>query len=355
MREAMAAIPDGARVAVASLCAVPTALVAGLCDERNRWSRLDLVADYLIEPLEAFEHPGEPFHAISLQPSRAVAAMRDAGVLRSVPAGYSQFTALLAPGGPLAVDVALVQVSPPGPEGRFSLGVLAGSSVEVARTAPLVIAEVNPQMPYTFGASELHRDEIDLLVDVDHPVIEMHVPAPDETATAIGGHAAGEIPDGSTLQLGIGAIPEAILAALAGHRDLHLHGGMLSDAVVDLVEAGVIDGPLTTGSIIGSRRSFDWVDRNEQVRMAPASVFHGIAALSAIDGFVAINSALEIAADGSVNAEMAAGTSVTVPRYLADRIITEFGVARLAGVPIEDRPAVLDAITHPDFRSGASG
>ena len=147
MADAITAIPDGARIYVAPTCAVPTALVEAIDAARDRWRRLEFVCDYLIEPLAVFDHPGEPFHHTSLQPSPAANAMRDANVLQTVPASYSQFATLIAPNGPVAVDVALVQVSPPGPDGRFSLGVGGGATIEAVRATPLVLAEVTQQMP----------------------------------------------------------------------------------------------------------------------------------------------------------------------------------------------------------------
>ena len=402
----MESIRDGDRVYVSPICSVPTALVAAMVEARGRWRRVELVTDYLVEPLTAFDHPGEPFHLTSLQPSPAVNTMRDAGALRTVPASYSQFFSMLRPGGPHAIDVALLQVSTPGPEGRFSLGVAAGTNIELLRTVPTIIAEVNPQMPYTFGVAEIERDEVDVLVDVDHPLVELRVPEPDELARTIGRLAAAEIPDGSVLQFGIGAIPESILGALTDRRDLGIHGGMVGDTVIDLVEAGALTGAtkntdpglMIVAGVLGTRRSFEWAHRNESIYTVPSSYSHGAAALSRIERFVAINSALAIASDGTVNAEVAGqrvlsgpggqpdfalgaaaspsgrsiiampstaaggtrsrivrhlpvGVSATLPRYLVDTVVTEYGVAHLRGLPLEERPAALAAIAHPDFRA----
>ncbi|MFT7599209.1 MAG: acyl-CoA hydrolase [Acidimicrobiales bacterium] len=405
VEQAMAAIGNGDRVYLSPICAVPTTLVQALADHRDRWSSLELVTDYLVEPLAPFDFPGEPFSLTCLQPTGAVAKMREAGVLSTISAAYSQYFSLLRPGAPQAIDVAIVQVSPPGPEGRFSLGVSAGVSLELLRTAPLVIAEVNPQMPYTFGAGEVQRNEVDLLVDVDHPLIELAVPKPNEIAQTIGANAAAQVGDGAVLQFGIGAIPESILGALTDRKNLGLHGGMVGDTVIDLVESGALTGAtknidrglMVVTGVLGTRRSFDWAHRNRQIHTVPSSYSHGAVALARLENFVAINSALSVAADGSVNAEMAgdrvlsgpggqpdfalgasispsgqsiialpstaakgiqsrlvrqlpAGASVTIPRYLVDTIVTEHGVAHLRGLPLEDRPAALAAIAHPDHR-----
>ena len=406
LSQAMDAIGDGDRVYVSPICSVPTTLVDAMTSGRDRWKRIELITDYLIEPLSAFDHPGDPFHLTSLQPTRAVSAMREAGVLLTVPASYSQFASLLRPDGARAIDVALVQVGEPGPDGRFSLGVSVGATVEAVRQASLVIAEVNPQMPYTFGAGEIDRDEIDLLVDVDHPLVELMVPEPDETARTIGRFAAGLIDDGSVLQFGVGAIPESILGALTDRSDLGIHGGMVGDTVVELAEAGALSGArkntdpgkMIVAGVLGTRRSFEWSHRNPAVYTVPSWYSHGAVALSRIERFVAINSALSIATDGSVNAETAGsrvlsgpggqpdfalgasaspsglsivampstaaggtrsrivrelgpGVSVTIPRYLVDVVVTEFGVAHLKGLPLEERPAALASIAHPDFRA----
>lgn len=402
---AVAAIDDGARVYLSPICGVPTTMVQALDDHRDRWSSLELVTDYLVDPLAPFDHPGEPFRLTSLQPTVAVAPMREAAALSTISASYSQYVSLLRPGAPQAIDVAIVQVSPPGPEGRFSLGVGVGVSLEVLRFAPLVIAEVNPQMPYTFGAGEIDRNEIDLLVDVDHPLVELEVPPPNETAQIIGTNAAAEIGDGAVLQFGIGAIPESILGALTERKNLGLHGGMVGDTVIDLVESGALTGAtknidrglMVVTGVLGTRRSFDWAHRNPQIYTVPSSYSHGAVALARIENFVAINSALAVSGDGSINAESAgdrvlsgpggqpdfafgasispsgrsiialpstaargtlsrlvpqlpAGASVTVPRYLADTIVTEHGVAHLRGLPLEDRPAALAAIAHPEYQ-----
>lgn len=407
LSEAIDTIHDGARVYVSPVCSVPTTLVDAMTEARERWSRIELITDYLVEPLSAFAHPGRPFHLTSLQPSRAVEAMREAEALATVPVSYSQFSSMLRGGGAHPVDVALLQVSEPGPDGRFSLGVCAGSNIEVLRSAPLVIAEVNPRMPYTFGAAELDRDEIDLLVEVEHPLIELVVPKPDETAVTIGRFAAEMIEDGSVLQFGIGAIPESILASLADRADLGIHGGMVGDTVIDLVESGALTGArkntdpgkMIVAGVLGTRRSFDWSHRNPDIYTVPSWYSHGAATLGRIERFVGINSALSMAADGSANAETAgdrvlsgpggqpdfafgaaaspsglsiiampstaargtrsrlvselpAGTSTTIPRYLVDTVVTEYGVANLRGLPLEQRPAALAAIAHPDFRAG---
>jgi len=330
----------------------------------------------------------------------------DAGFADAVPVPLSRFAALCAPGAPLACDVTLVQVSEPGPDGRFSLGTGGADEIEIVRRAPVVIAEVNPNMPYTFGATELDRSELDLLVEVEHDLPEARRQTSGEAETAIAQLAAEEIPDGATLQFGIGRIPDTIMTHLQGHCDLGVHSGMIGDSCVDLVEAGALTGrakafdrgKIVGGVVIGSQRAFNWVHRNSDVVMVPSVYSHGQATLGALRQFVAVNSVVEVALDGSANAthigsrvisgpggqpdfataaaatpdgmsimaipstagrgtvsrivrSLGADVPVTTPHWLADRVITEFGVARLNGMSTDERRAGLRAIAHPDHRS----
>jgi acyl-CoA hydrolase len=399
--EAVASIPDGARVFVAPSGGTPLGLVAEVDRQRDRWRSLELVAGYLFTRLAVHDHPGEPFTFASTQPSAATRALAAAGQLRIVPARYSDYGGLFRPGSPLAVDVMLVQVSPPGPDGRVSLGVSVGANVDVMATTPLVIAQVNPRMPYTFGDGELPVDAFDHLVDIDEPLVELPAGKADAVTAAVAERAAALIADGSTVQFGIGALPDAVLAGLGGRRDLRVHSGMVSDACIDLVERGAVVGELVAAEAIGGRRLYDWVHRNPRVRLMRSGISHGALALGAAPNFVAINSAVEVALDGSVNAEVAGGrvisgpggspdfsfaasaavggrlilalpstagngvsrivraieppAPVTLPNYLADHVVTEWGVASLRGVPLAERAQLLTEIAHPDHRAALAG
>lgn len=404
--DAVASIQDRSRVFLSQTSGVPLTLVDTLKALRGRFTRLELVTAYLLEPLSVFDHPNEPFVLTTVQASPGARSMIDAGACNIVPAALSQWPGLWSAGGPLAPDVALVQVSAPGPDGKFSLGTQTATSIDVVRSAPFVVAEVNPQMPYLYGAGEVTRDHFDLLVEVDHPLPELVRQPIGERERAIAGHVADDIPDGATLQFGIGAIPAAILSLLVDRRHLGLHSGMIGDPCVDLVEAGALTGSRKAfdrdlhvgGDVLGSRRLLEWTNRNERVVVVPARYSHGPTVIARIPGFVAINSAIEIALDGSVGAEVAGGrvisgpggqpdfaigaslsdggisvlafpataargqvsrivqaidpsAPVTVPRHLADRVVTEFGIARLKGLNIEERAEALQAIAHPDFRN----
>lgn len=174
--EAVDTIVDGSRLYLGYAGATPLTLVDALSDRRDRWTSIEIVSGLQIEPLAIFDQPTEPFRLLAIQASASMRPMFEAGAAHVVPSSLSQWADLCAPDGPLACDIALIQVSEPGPDGRFSMGVGGADQIEIVRRAPLVIAEVNPRMPYTFGASELDRDEIDLLVEVEHELPEIAPP-----------------------------------------------------------------------------------------------------------------------------------------------------------------------------------
>jgi len=412
--KALELIPDHSRVYVTPFSGVPTELIDAMAERRHQWTHIEAVFDYLLHPLAIFEQPGDVFKYTTLQVTRAVKGLVDhddqAGhgaerVLRVIPAALSQFAKLLSPGGFVAPDVALVQVSLPGPGGRFSLGVCGGTTAEVVRSAPIVIAEVNPAMPYTRGVTECDRHDFDALVEVEHPLPELVAAQRSEVATQIGAHVAGLIGDAITLEYGIGAIPDAVLSSLGDRSDLGLHSGMLGDGVIDLIESGVMNGRLKSvdagfhvaAVLAGSQRLFDWVDGRQDVIMVASGYSHGAGALCRQRRFTALNSAVEVSLDGSVNAEMvgdrlvsgpggqpdfalgaeladdgmaivalpstagrnrvsrivssiAPGRPTTVPRHLADRFVTEHGVASIKGNDLASRAEKLVSIADEAHR-----
>ncbi len=403
MDQALDLIPDRSRVYVTPLMGVPTAVLEAMAAAPDRWSELETTCDYLAEPLPTFARANDPFRHLSVQASRALAPMAEAGALTTVSACSSQMSGLYRPGGPLAVDVAIVQVSSPGPDGRFSLGTNGGTTAELVRAAPLVLAEVNPTMPYTRGVVEFERSAFDGLVEVDpHPLVEFPTAPRSEVTDRIGASVADLVVDGAVIEYGIGAIPDASLAALTGHSDLGFHSGMVGDAVIDLVESGVMNGRrksfdaglVVAGLIVGTQRAVEWAAERDDVVLVASNYSHGALALARQDRFTAINSALQVALDGSIGAEMVGGRTVsgpggqpdfaqaassaaggmsivalqataakgtvsrivpaidsadlvTVPHYLADRVVTEFGVASVRGATAEQKAAALRAVAAP--------
>ena len=406
--QALRQIPDGGRVVVPPMSATPVGLMHALAETREGWTDLELATGNLFTHLPPLDHPNDPFRFSTYQTSGPMRDVELAGALEHIPATYAQVPTLFRPDGPLPADAILIQVSEPGPEGMYSLGTSVGGIVDVVRTAPLVIAQVNPNLPYTFGAAELHREEIDWLVPIKSRVPELRRSEPGPLERQIAGGVAALVSDGATLQFGIGGVPEAIMGMLGDRRDLGIHSGLISDGVMGMVESGALNGSrkatapelIITTEAAGSAEFFHWIDRNPAVCMAPAGYTHSLQVLAQQRNFVGINSAVQVALDGAINAEslgarqisgpggqpdFAAGAMlnggisvvampstaargrvsrivkrlhrdavVTTPRTLADRIITEYGQAELAGRTLSDRAEALREIAHPGFREDLS-
>lgn len=404
VEQALRQIPDGARVVVPPMSATPLGLLAALDDLRDGWTDVKIATGNLFAHVPPLDHPNKPFSFSTYQTSGPLRDVEAAGALQHIPATYAQVPSLFRPDGPLPADAILIQVSEPGPEGMYSLGTSVGGIVDVVRTVPLVIAQINPNLPYTFGAAELHREEFDWLVPLTSDVLELRRSEPGALEREIAASVAQLVTDGATLQFGIGGVPEAIMGMLGDRRDLGIHSGLISDGVMGMVESGALTGAqkataaelIITTEAAGTARFFSWIDRNPAVCMAPAGYTHSLQVLARQRNFVGINSAVQVALDGTINAEslgarqisgpggqpdfaagavlnggisvvampatatrgkvsrivkqLDLGAVVTTPRTLADRVITEFGQAELAGRTLADRAAALRSIAHPDFR-----
>jgi acyl-CoA hydrolase/RimJ/RimL family protein N-acetyltransferase len=307
--------------------------------------------------------------------------------------------------GRMHIDVALIQVTPPNEHGFCSFGVSVDVVKPAAEYADYVIAEVNPQMPWTWGDSFIHVNQIEALVENDTPILELHYPEPDDVARQIGENIASLIEDGSTLQMGIGTIPDSILASLGDRKDLGIHTEMLSDGVIDLVEAGVLNcakktvhrGKIIASFVMGTKRLYDWVNHNPFIEFHPSHYVNDPFVVSQNDKMVAINSALEIdltgqvcsdsigylfysgiggqvdmirgaarskggkpiialpstAKDGTVSrivSRLSEGAGVVTTRGDVHYVVTEYGIAYLHGKNIRERALALINIAHPDFR-----
>lgn len=302
----------------------------------------------------------------------------------------------------LPVDVALISVTPPDENGRCSLGVSVDYTYAAAKHAKYVIAQVNAKMPRTFGAY-LDVTDIDSFVLWDEPILVLPPPKITEVEEAIGRNCASLIQDGDTLQLGIGAIPDAVLRFLRDKKDLGIHSETFSDGVVDLVEAGVITnakkklhpGKFVSTLMMGTQRLYDFVDNNPDVELYPVDYSNHPNTIAKNENMVSINSAIQVDLMGQVNAEtigprqfsgiggqvdyirgtalavngrsiiamhsQAKGVSkivadlddgavVTTSRCDVDYVVTEYGVAHLKGHTLRDRARALISIAHPDFR-----
>jgi 4-hydroxybutyrate CoA-transferase len=392
------------KVLLPPACGEPAALVAEICRQSERLHDLTLLGGiHLGEyPWAKPEHAALRFATWHMSPRLEDARRR--GRVEFVPIRYFDLVTQFVAGGAWAPDCVLVHAAPPDARGYLSLGVSVSVSLPAARRAPLVIAQVNPSMPRTLGNAWLHRSQIDCWVDVDEPLTP-YPPTPiGDVERAIGGHVAGLVPDGATVQVGVGAIPQAVLEALGDHRDLSLHS-LLVDASVGLVERGVVTsackrvhrGRMDVAEGMGTRRLFDFLHENPAVNMEPSSFVHDPDTVAQLDRFVAINSALEIDLTGQVTAEslgprqvagiggqfdfvlavarsrggagiialpstgrdgaasrivhsLQPGAAVTSPRALADFVVTEHGVAALRGKGERGRAEALIAVAHPRYR-----
>jgi acyl-CoA hydrolase len=341
------------------------------------------------------------FSLFSMGAIGALRSMSKASKLSIIPCHVGQIGAMIA-AGIIACDVAMIQVSPADADGNHSLGLISDHVLAAVAKARLVIAEVNDQVPFTFGLS-IPASRIDVTVHTSRPPVEVQPAKISATDEAIALYAAQFIEDGSVLQVGVGAVPDAIMGQLKDRKDLGVHSGMLGDGVVELAEAGVLTnarkefdaGVSIAGALIGSKRLFDFCDRNKGVAMHDANYTHNEAVLTRLSKLVTINSAIEVDLTGQVNAEgsgsaymggtggqvdyVRAGSRspgghsiialsatakggtiskivsslngpVTTARSEVDIIVTEFGAAELKGQSLAERTKRLTAIAHPDFR-----
>jgi acyl-CoA hydrolase/GNAT superfamily N-acetyltransferase len=311
-------------------------------------------------------------------------------------------------GKQLHVDTALIQVSPPDQHGLCSYGINVDIVKSIAESAKHVVAEINPKMPRTFGDSFIHMDDIDAFILSDHDLIEYKYEDPDETIRKIGQFVASLIEDGSTIQMGIGSIPNAICRELGNKKDLGIHSEVFSDGVVDLVEKGVVtgnkktihEGKIITSFVMGSRKLYDFVDENHSVEFYPSEYVNNPYIISRNHKQVSINSALSVDLTGQVNADsmgpefysgiggqvdfvrgaafskagkpitvlhstataengevisrivpyLEPGSGVVLTRGDVHYVVTEWGIADLYGKSIRERVLEMIGIAHPDFR-----
>lgn len=307
----------------------------------------------------------------------------------------------------MPLDVAVIMVSPPDKHGYVSCGVSVDYTLPAAKKAKRVIAQVNAEMPRTIGDTTLHVSEIDAFVERTEPIIELAPPKIGEIEQKIGEHCAELIRDGDTMQLGIGAIPDAVLLFLKEKKDLGIHSEMISDGVVELIEAGVITnarktlhpGKTVVTFLMGTRRLYDYADDNQAIAMYPVDYVNDPYVVAQNDNLVSINSCVQVDLMGQVAAESVGlaqisgiggqldfvrgarlsrggrsiiaisstagkgkvskivpfldmGAAVTTPRTDVDYVVTEYGIAHLRGKCLRARAKELIAISHPDFRPG---
>jgi acetyl-CoA hydrolase len=331
-----------------------------------------------------------------------------ANIAEIVPTHVSAIPALVRSRS-IRVDVVLLRVRPHPTPGFFTVGVMVDFVPAFVSVARCVIAEIDERLPITGGDALIAEEDIDVLTTCDSDEILLPDPEPDDVEMRVARRVAETIPDGATIQLGIGGLPVAVCRALNGHRDLGVHSGVIPDGIVELVGKGVVTnarkgidaGKVITGGLFGGRKLVDLADRNPSFELRAADYTHSQATLARINNLRAINSAIEVDLSGNVNAEVAGdrylgaiggqvdfvrgafvspggrsiialpsttpdgkrsrivssleGRPVTTSRADVDLVVTEYGVADLRGRSLTERAARLRAVAHPDFRDRLGG
>jgi 4-hydroxybutyrate CoA-transferase len=312
IHSAAQAVESGDRVFVQGACATPTPLIEALVERGEDLFDVEITHLHTYGPVPYTDERWKGhFSTRALFVGENMREAANAGRASYAPIFLSDIPFLFEPGGTLALDVALVQVSPPDAHGYCSLG----PSVDVTRAAVdharYVVALVNPQVPRTHGDSFLHLSKIHYAVKWDSPLYEVERRTPNAVQLAVGQNVAQLIGDGATLQLGIGAIPDAVLQSLTDRRDLGIHTEMFSDGVLDLVEQGVItgarkaldQGKIVASFVVGSRRLLVFINDNPCVEMRPSDYTNNTLNIRQFEHMVSVNSAIQVDLTGQVCAE----------------------------------------------------
>ena len=403
--EAVGKIKSGDRVVLEHACGEPVYLVDKLVENAAAYRDVEIVHMVAMgKGAYCAPEQAEHFHHNSLFVGGSTRKAVESGQGDFTPCFFFEIPRLFH--STLPVDVALISVTPPTPEGKVSLGVSCDYTAEAVRAAKIVIAQVNPSMPYTYGGTELSVEDIDVFVAHDEPVIELPQGRIGDVEKAIGSNCATLIPDGATLQLGIGAIPDAVLLFLKDKKDLGIHSEMFSDGVVELAEAGVITnakktlkpGKFVVTFLMGTKRLYDFVNNNPNVEMQPVDYVNDPYVIAQNDNLISINSCVQIDLMGQVASESVGlkqisgtggqvdfvrgasaskggvsimafpstaakgtvskivpfldhGTAVTTCRCDVDYAVTEYGIAHLKGETLRTRARNLIAIAHPGFQA----
>jgi 4-hydroxybutyrate CoA-transferase len=410
-QDAVRAIQSGNRIFLTGNVSVPQKTLSALVDYAPNLRNVEICQALTIGPGD-FVKPELEGHL------RINTMFISANVRKAVQSGQADFTPvllsefpLLFKRGLLPLDAALIHVSPPDEHGFCSLGVEVGLTKSPAETAKIIIAEVNQQMPRTLGDSFIHVSRLNYIVPVNYPIPEMAM-ADDgtpEIVEKIAGFIAEMIPDGATMQMGIGAIPDAVLKYLRNKKDLGVHSELFSDGVIDLVNEGVLTGTrkslhpgkIIAGFILGTKTLYEWVDDNPLIELHRTEYINDPFVIAQNEKMVAINSAIEIDLTGQVCADsigpklysgvggqldfiygasrskggvpiialpstttlrdgtllsriapmLKEGAGVVTSRNHIHFVVTEYGVADLYGKTIRQRATQLIGIAHPEFRS----
>ena len=405
VEEAISRIRSGQRVFVGSGCALPQALCQALIARAEDLADLEITQLLTLENSPFLQQPNRELRLHSFCQASVVRPLIAPGLSEYTPVLLSEIPRLFK-SGKLPLDVALIQVAPPDERGLCSLGISVDIVKSAAENAGLVIAQVNPCMPRTKGNSSISVYDIDILVAVEEPLMEVSAVPPNDVVQLIGKLVAGLVDDGSTLQFGFGSISQAMPLFLKDKRDLGIHTGLFSDSLLALIEAGAVSGAcksqdqgkIVTSMCLGSRSLYDFVRDNPRFAFLPVDYVTDPAIISRSRRMVVINSALEVDLTGQVCVDslgsefftglgggidfmrgaqrapdgkvivvlpstakgdqlsrivtrLTPGSGVGGSRADAHYVVTEYGVAYLHGKSIQERALSLISIAHPEFRS----
>lgn len=400
-------IPSDSRVVVGHACSEPLELVKAMVANKDQYQNVEIVHMVAMGKGE-YTKPEMDGHFVhnALFVGGSTRESVNASRADYTPCFFSEVPRLFREGY-LPVDVAMVQLSKPDEKGYCSFGLSCDYTKPAAECAKIVIAEINDQMPYTMGDVYIHISDLDYIVETSYPLVELAPPVIGDIERAIGENCAKLVEDGSTLQLGIGAIPDAVLLFLNEKRDLGIHSEMFSDGVVELIEAGVINNSkkslhkdkMIVTFLMGTKRLYDFVDHNPNVELHPVDYVNNPRVIAENEKMVSINSCIQVDLMGQVVSDSIGlrqfsgvggqvdyvrgtsmakngksiiampataskgkvsrivplideGSSVTTSRNDVHYIVTEFGAAKLRGETLKERGRALIGIAHPDFRSG---
>jgi len=404
--DALQCVKSGMRVYIQPGCAEPETLVEALMRRGPDLYDVEIVHMMTMgcAPYVAPEMAGHFRHNAMFIGSNVRAAIND-GRADYTPIYLSEIEGLFE-SGEMPIDVALIEVSPPDSHGFCSFGVGVDTTLTAAKCARYVVAQVNDNMPRTYGDSFIHVSDIDALVESSRPLCALAKAVVSDLQIAIARNVASLIEDGAVLQTGIGGIPDAVLPMLMDRKDLAVHSELVSDGVIPLIEAGVLTGArknfkprkIILGFALGSKRLFEFVDNNPIFEFHPTAYTNDPALIARNDKMVAINSALQIDLTGQVCSDsignqfysgiggqvdflrgasrskggkpiiaisstakqgtisrivptLDPGAGVVTSRGLVRYIVTEYGIAYLHGKSIRERAKALIEIAHPDYRS----
>lgn len=404
--EAVKSVKSGDHVHLSSVASAPRLLIDALC-ERGRAGELHDVRIHHLHTEGPAPYSGPEFEGIFFHQGFFIGT----NVRKNVQAGYSDYipvflseTQKLYRSGALPCDVAMIQVCPPDEHGFVSLGTSVDATLAAIECAKTVIAVVNRNVPRAWGQAMIPMDYIDIFVEGDTPLEASKPTSPNETEKAIGKYCAELIDDGACLQMGIGAIPNAVLAQLGNHKNLGIHTEMFADGVLDLVKKGVITGSekvtdkgkIVSTFLLGSQECYDFIDDNPMVTMMDVGYTNDPFIISRNPKMTAINSAVQIDITGQVCADSIGtkfysgtggqvdfmygasrakdgkaiiampsrttkglgkivpavyeGSGIVSTRAHVHWVVTEFGAVNLYGKSMQERAKLLTSIAHPDDR-----